>query len=94
MRYIDIGHGGVHGFLWLYQSRLPLQKVNSASHWTHDKMWGADAMKHWRGRYEEKSRWVSIMPPVGRTIFEIPEEVIEQIEHSSPSEYWFFPSPI
>jgi len=74
---------------------LLLQQMGTDTGWTHAKLWGDAAMRHWRGRYETKTARLSVMPPAGISIFEAPDELIHKLgKQMSVLEYWFFPSPV
>lgn len=74
--YVDIGHGGSPGILWIYfDDRI---HVAPTSRGTHSSIWGDElSMRCWRGRHE---------PDTARTSICVPEHLISSsIVHQPPA---------
>lgn len=74
--YVDIGHSDLDNvFVWLYESSLVVVPAESG---THEQIWGQNALKYWRGRYDGKTNELSMIPPVTwPEYFGVPDEVME-----------------
>lgn len=59
--YTDIAHGKSEGVLWIYcDERIQAAPTTSG---THASIWGTEASRCWRGRYEPETNRLSIAPP-------------------------------
>jgi hypothetical protein len=61
MQYIDIGHTSPAAVVWVFKDRRLW--TTPASVGTHEALYGMDALRYWRGRYEPDTTRCSATPP-------------------------------
>ena len=104
--YHDIGHGldAEHSTIWKLSWTFikngqaqgysrPRLEVYSARVGTHETVFGEEVVKSWRGRYDTKSRLVSVAAPDSWTSADVPEALTKLLlkEFGTGVEIWYFP---
>lgn len=105
--YMDIGHGldADHAAIWKLSWRDPVApdeysrsyiEYRSARKHTHETAWGRDVLKCWRGRYDIKTKQVSVVSPEGNrwTSKDVPKTVVNNlvIKFGEDIQIWQFPA--
>lgn len=79
-QYMDIGHADPKDIIWIFRD-LQIEKVMAGQTLTHGRLWGEEEIKnHWRGRYERKTGYCSIVAPVGELVKRPHRPLLEELK--------------
>jgi len=91
-RYMDIGHRDPNDLLWIMLG-FDFNQVTAAGTWTHEMLWGKQIGRYWRGRYERKTGYCSILPPeTESSAFKRPPAALldKLMQEFSVTKFYFF----
>ena len=78
MVYLDIGHSDPDAILWIwFQGKIHLWSVSEGM---HSEVFGPDANKYWRGRYDPRTGRVSVAIPQGTKYKAAPSWLMDALE--------------